>query len=173
MKYIFTLLMSFLVNSIAHSSTVLNNENPAVISRTTSIMLNEKIDKTFPLFTPYEESLWAPEWEIEELTPQNKIIGKGFIFKPKGSDSIWIISRFDKATYQIQYTVHDIPRGEFRIIDVSLSSNAETTKASVSYTITSTKAKNLESMETEWSKERYRQKILNWQAMINNYLEQN
>ena len=148
-------------------------DNSAVITQETDIILDGTIENVFHLFTPYGESLWAPEWKIVELSPQNKVVSKGFVFKPEGSESVWLVSSYDIDKYIIQYSIYDLSKAEFRVIDIKLTPLKEITQASVRYTITATNNDGMKKLKVDWSEVKYRHKILNWQSMINHFLSHN
>ena len=54
------------------------------ISKTASIILNEKIEKVFSLFGAFEERKWAEGWNPVLIYPDSEIIEEGTTFKTEG-----------------------------------------------------------------------------------------
>ncbi len=63
-------------------------------TKTASIILNEKIEKIFPLFGAFAERKWAVGWAPTLIYPSIETIEKGTTFKTHGHDEkqfLWIV----------------------------------------------------------------------------------
>jgi hypothetical protein len=84
-------------------------------AKTATILLNDRVDKVFPLFGAFEERKWAEGWNPSLIYPQKEIIEEGTIFRTPGhghgeNEFIWTVSKYDQARYLIQYLVYSSNR---------------------------------------------------------------
>lgn len=147
------------------------------ISRTASFIVNETIDKVFPLYGAFEERKWTPHWEPILIYPEKESIEEGTTFKVKGhehggeSEFLWIVSRYEPENYLIQYLVST----ENRFWTVTVKNNSvgkeAKTKTTVTYTFTGLNEKgnklNKESLESM-----YKHNLQDWADLINSYVKE-
>jgi hypothetical protein len=141
------------------------------ISRAERIVLNESIDKVFPLFGPLREKEWAYAWDPEILSGDGDI-QEYMAFKTKAkyhdeTEYRWILSQYCPAKCFVEYTVTSKDRTWF--ISVKCNGLDTCTEAIISYTYIGFTAlacqKNIESLS-----DMYSSNLRDWEEAINHYL---
>jgi hypothetical protein len=144
---------------------------PVRISRSAAILLNENIEKIFPLFGPFREAEWAEGWEPELLYGDEEVRER-IIFRTPGlfpgeNFYLWVISKYDADKPCIEYTVRSNERIWF--IMVECKPYKTFTLATVTYTYIGLSAEahhqNQVALETIFS-----HNLTDWEDAINHYL---
>jgi hypothetical protein len=86
-----------------------------------------------------------------------------------GAETTWVITGFDEVKHSIAYTSVTPKLKVNHIVIKCESDRSGHTKAHVSYTITALSEKGNQLIES-FSKEHYREWIMNWEKAINHYL---
>lgn len=146
------------------------------ITKTASFVIDENIDKVFPLFGVFEERKWAPHWEPILIYPDKEIVEEGTTFKTKthahGSESeyLWIITKYEPKEYLIQYLVSTPNRFWTITVKSTIADNNNKTKTSVTYSYTGLNAEGNE-VNKQGLKDIYKNNLQDWANAINNYLQ--
>ena len=77
------------------------------VSHSKSFMIEQSIDKLFPLFSPEGEKLWVPDWDYHNVMDSTTLT-EDYVFLTDTHDhastqAIWIVKRFDPAVHLVQY----------------------------------------------------------------------
>ena len=77
------------------------------VSHSKSLMIEQSIDKLFPLFSPEGEKLWVPDWDYHNVM-DSTTLAEDFVFltdthNHASAQAIWIVKRFDPAIHLVQY----------------------------------------------------------------------
>ena len=144
------------------------------ISNSARIVLNDSIEKVFPLFSPLEETRWDNSWNPDFLYPPKGKFVENLVFKTKSSNQIekefnWIISYLNTKDYLVIYTVFTENRvWTIKVQCADIEKNK--TEAEITYTFTGLNEKGIEinrkSLETMYEK-----KLKDWEIAINYFLE--
>jgi hypothetical protein len=144
------------------------------ISRTARIILNDRIEKVFPLFSPLGEKKWVNGWSPDFLFPINGDFKENLVFKTESSNTAeeeynWITSYLSKEEYLVVYTVFTENR-VWTIKVQCIKTNLEKTEAQIIYTFTGLNKIgdeiNRDSLEKMYSKD-----LKDWEHAINYYLD--
>jgi hypothetical protein len=82
---IIPILASLLLASSTHAQPMKNDTFTAQrVAQTATILLNDRVDKVFPLFGAFEERKWAEGWNPTLIYPQKEIIEEGTTFRTHG-----------------------------------------------------------------------------------------
>lgn len=142
------------------------------VKRSRLIHLNGQSDHVFSLFDPIGEKKWAENWNPTFMFPEPGV-RQGSVFTTRdhdGTETIWIITKFDKNNRNIVYT-SVTPSFKVSIIEISCEPNrANHTKARVTYTIAALSEKGKQYI-TSMSKQHYHKWMANWEKAINHYLQ--
>jgi hypothetical protein len=70
-----------------------------------SVTLEVEPSEAFPLFSPVGERQWVPGWKPDLLYPIGVDWAEGQLFctREEYGDAIWIVSRLDKANWNVFY----------------------------------------------------------------------
>lgn len=136
-----------------------------------TILLNGSIKEVFQLFSPQGEKLWVPGWAPELLHPPGVDWAEGLIFRTEEEmgEAVWIVTRLDHVTHQVQYYRVEPGRYVAHIV-VSCSTVADQlTEANTSYEfIGLSEIGNAEI--AQMSQGSYLEKMGRWRMWINEYL---
>jgi hypothetical protein len=145
---------------------------PERIARSATIVLDDSIEKVFPLFGPIREGDWADGWQPEILFGKSQAEER-MIFRTRSRFDdedfyIWVITKFSPDLHLIEYTVSAKERVWFITIECTqLDTNK--TKAIITYTYTGMTEeaikKNRESLERIFA-----EGLSDWQESLNYYL---
>lgn len=169
--------MIILALSVIGCNSQHNNEKfiSKKISKTATFVINESIDKVFPLFGAFEERKWAPHWEPQLIYPEKEIIQEGTTFKHKGhghgseSETLWIVSKYEPQNNMIQYLVSTENR--FWTITVKCDSENTDSKTNVSVTYAFTGLNEKGNHLNEKALEKmYENNLQDWADLVNEYL---
>jgi hypothetical protein len=134
--------------------------------------LNGKSDLVFSLFDPIGEKKWAENWNPTIVFPESGV-HQGSVFTSRdhdGTETIWIITKFDKNSQSIVYT-SVTPSFKVSLIEISCEPDgANRTKARVTYTITALSEKGKQHIAS-MSKQHYHKWMTDWEKAINHYLQ--
>lgn len=143
------------------------------ISRSSEIILNDKIDMVFPLFGPVREMDWESGWKPEVIYTNDQLVEKGMIFKSQArfegeQPYLWIITQYRPSEYLIEYTVSSSDRVWF--ICIQCEPIGMKTRANVSYTFTSLNehGATLNKIALE---QMYSRNLQDWEEALNYYLK--
>lgn len=143
------------------------------VSKTATIILNEKIEKVFPLFGAFEERKWAEGWDPELIYPSTEIIEEGTTFKTKGQGTdepefIWRVTKYQPEQFLIQYMVSTENR-YWTITIICKPVDDNKTSAVVTYSFI-----GLNEIGNKYNKEAlqrmYKHSLKDWEEEINRYL---
>ncbi len=147
------------------------------ISKTAEILVNAGIEKSFPLFTPIGEKVWADGWDPEIIWLPEKLIAEHMVFKTEPSDLfkgreseyVWTVSKYSPEEYFVEYTVFT-PERLWNITVICKKAMEEKTAVSVTYSFTGLNeegnSKNRFHLEGMYS-----ENLKDWERAINQYLE--
>ena len=145
-------------------------------SKTASFVVEESIDKVFPLFGAFEERKWISTWNPILIYPDEEIIEEGTTFKldvsghGHGSESeyLWIVTKYEPTNHLIQYLVSTENRfWTITVISNSIENNTKT-NTTVTYTYTGLNAKG-NKLNKESLDKMYKNELQDWAEMINDY----
>jgi hypothetical protein len=142
------------------------------ISDASTIILNDRIEKVFPLFGPIREKDWADGWNPEIIYSDTELVEQHMIFKTKSSNDVeksflWTITTYDPAQYEIEYTVSTENRIWF--IRVKCAEVGEKTEAKISYTYTGLNEIG-DQLNAAALKKMYTNRLKDWEDSLNYYL---
>lgn len=170
--------MILLVVSVIGSNGQHGNEHftSKKISKTATFLVNESIEKIFPLFGAFEERKWAPNWKPVLIYPDKEIIEEGTTFKHKvhrqGSESetLWIIIKFEPQSNLIQYLVSTENRFWTITVKCKKAEKGNKTNATVTYSFTGLNEKGNKLNQKALHK-MYQHKLQDWADLINGYFQ--
>jgi hypothetical protein len=144
------------------------------ISKSSTIILNEAIEKVFPLFSAKGEEKWVAGWNPEYIFPEDGSFVENQVFKTKSGNEkekeyIWIVTYLNKQEYRVVYTVST----ENRIWTVKVQCSAtdvKNTSAEISYTYTALN-KTGEELNILALQKMFQNNLKDWETAINRYLE--
>lgn len=142
------------------------------VKRSQLLHLNGQADIVFSLFDPIGEMKWAETWSPTLVFPVSGV-HQSSVFKTgnqDGTETIWIITKFDKKSRSLVYTA---VTSNFRVSIIEIScepDEANHTKARVTYTITALSEKGKQYI-TSMSKQHYHAWMTKWEKAINHYLQ--
>jgi len=172
------ILTTVLVTGCNEQHTSKENFTSKRITKSTSFIINETIDKVFPLYGAFEERKWIPTWKPILIYPDKEIIEEGTTFKldvsghRHGSESeyLWIVTKYEPKNYLIQYLVSTENRFWTITVECNAIKNNSKTKTTVTYSFTGLNDKgnkiNQESLERM-----YKNNLQDWAEAINTYFE--
>lgn len=143
------------------------------ISRQATIHVNAPLDKTFPLFGPVLEKLWAPGWEPEVIFSKDAEVEEHMIFRTPGHHETepfytWTVTQYQPARGLVEYTVQTTNRIWF--VRVVCQESGASTDVTVSYTYT-----GLNDLGNQLNKlaldNMFAENLTDWQQAINEYLK--
>ena len=146
------------------------------ISKKATFVVNESIEKVFPLFGAFEERKWAPHWEPELIYPNKEIIQEGTAFKHKGhghgseSETLWIVSKFEPQSNLIQYLVSTENRFWTITVECVSVQNINKTNTTVTYAFTglNSKGNDLNEKALEMM---FKKNLQDWADLVNGYFQ--
>lgn len=108
---------------------------PVRIQRSATILLDDLIEKVFPLFGPVREMEWADGWAPEILYGSNEAEAH-MIFRTRSHECAeeyyqWVIGNYDPFNYSIEYIVSSPGRVWF--ITVHCTARENQTLATITY----------------------------------------
>lgn len=140
------------------------------ISRSSSFIIHDTIEKVFPLFGPLLEKEWAAGWEPRVIYLDQKNVAEHMIFETKGHHGdhyLWAVTQYEPKDYRIEYTVQTPERIWF--IRVQCSPVENETKVVVTYTYTGLTSKGNEQNKEALSK-MFAHDLKDWEESVNYYL---
>ena len=141
------------------------------ISKTSSFVVNGKVEDVFPLFGPIREKEWADGWDPEIIFSRDKVVEEHMIFRTKAStDEVfyyWAVTQYRPEKFFIEYTVSTINRIWF--ITVNCLAWNHSTEVTVTYTYTSLNSKGDELNRAALTK-MFSDDLTDWRDAINYYL---
>jgi len=145
-------------------------------SSTASFIVDETIDKLFPLFGAFEERKWISTWNPILIYPDKEIIEEGTTFKiyPHGhghsseKEFLWIVSKYEPENYLIQYLVSTENRFWTITVKSNPIENNIKTENTVTYVFTGLNAKG-NKLNKENLDNMYKNELRDWAEMINEY----
>jgi hypothetical protein len=158
-------------NRISASDTTFTSQR---IAKTATILLNDRVEKVFPLFGAFEERKWSEGWNPTLIYPQKEIIEEGTTFRTPGhghgeTGFIWTVSKYDPARFLIQYLVYS----SNRIWTITIKCNpvsGHSSSAEITYSFTGLNALGNEINE-HFLQIIYRHDLSDWAEDINHYLK--
>ena len=144
------------------------------VAKTATILLNDRVDKVFPLFGAFEERKWSEGWNPSLIYPQKEIIEEGTTFRTPGhghdeNELIWTVTKYDQARFLIQYLVCS-PNRVLTITITCSSVSDHTTSADITYCFT-----GLNEMGNQINQHLlhaiYRHDLSDWADDINHYIQ--
>lgn len=142
------------------------------VTRSHILRINGRPDDVFGLFDPIGEKKWSEDWDPIMVFPPSDIC-QGAVFVTKdndGTEAIWIITTLDQNNRRIVYT-SVTPNLKVNIIDINCEPDGDNrAKVRVTYTITALSEKGNQYVRS-FSKERYHKWMMNWEKIINHYLQ--
>ena len=148
-----------------------NDLSAVRVKRSCMLHINGRPDGVFGLFDPIGEKKWSEDWNPIIVYPTSGIRqGSVFATRDDGTETIWIITKLDKSSRSIVYT-SVTPHLKVSTIDIRCEPDgASRTKARVTYTVTALSERGNQHI-TSFSKEYYREWMMNWERAINHYLQ--
>jgi|SRR5271157_5516455 len=142
------------------------------VIRSHVLSLNGGVDDVFGWFDPIGEKKWSEDWSPLMVFPPSGIC-QGAVFKTGGKDgteTIWIISTFDRNNRTIVYTAVT-PNFKVSVIEVKCESDCTNhAKAHVTYTVTALSVEGTEYIDS-FSEDHYTKMMTHWEEAINHYLQ--
>src|SRR5688500_804821 len=84
------------------------------VSKTSSFLVDGKIENVFPLFGPLREKDWAEGWDPEVIYSEDAVVAHQMIFRTKASTDEefynWAVTTFQPLHNLIEYTVSTLNR---------------------------------------------------------------
>ena len=85
------------------------------ITRSAVIVLHDKPERAFPMFSPQGEKRWDTSWNPVFLYPENGAWQEGMVFQTPSQNEVedhynWILSQLDQEKLSAKYTVFTIYR---------------------------------------------------------------
>jgi len=164
-------------NTISASDTTFPSDTTFTserVAKTATILLNDRVEKVFPLFGAFEERKWSEGWSPTLIYPQTEIIEEGTTFRTPGhghgeTGFIWTVSKYDPGRFLIQYLVYSANR--IWTITIRCSPVSEhTSSAEITYSFTGLNALGNEINE-HFLQIIYRHDLSDWAEDINHYLK--
>ena len=168
----------FAVTFMASCSNAQQMNNTTFIServaKTATILLNDRVDKVFPLFGAFEERKWSEGWNPSLIYPQKEIIEEGTTFRTPGhghgeTGFIWTVSKYDPGRFLIQYLVYSANR-IWTITIICSPVSEHTSSAKITYSFTGLNALGNEINE-HFLQIIYRHDLADWAEDINRYIK--
>jgi hypothetical protein len=127
--------------------------------------------RVFPLFEPLGEKAWAEGWEPIMLFPADGAAQAGGVFTtshPPQGESIWTMTAYDPASLHLAY-LRVTPAVQVSLIEIQCEDVRDgTTRATVTYTLTSLSAAGNEKLAQFAA--HHQHDIASWEQAINYYL---
>ena len=148
------------------------------VSKTASFVVNDTIEKVFPLFGAFEERKWETNWDPILIYPDQEIIEEGTSFKIKGhghdneTEFLWIVTKYDPELHLIQYLVSTPNRYWTITVKCKSLDNEMKTNITVTYSYFGLNEKGNE-LNTSGLEKMYQRNLQDWADAINNYLKRN
>ncbi len=146
----------------------------AHISRTGTLQLDAPMDRVFPLFDPVKESLWATGWSIQVLHPADGSVCEGMKFITPGHNgrtAAWVLVDLQPQEHWIRYA-RVLPECHAGTIEIRCRSlNQNLTEAAVTYSLVALSGEGERYLAAEFSEERYRHRLAEWQRAIHHYFQ--
>ncbi len=166
-------VLLFLIYNLNIMNLQANTTVAERISRSAEIILNDRIDKVFPLFGPVREMDWEYGWNPEIVYTNDRLVEKGMIFKSPArfegeQPYVWVITQYRPSEYLIEYTVSSSDRVWF--IQVGCEPIGTKTKANVSYTFTALNEHGAE-LNRIALEQMYSSNLKDWEEALNYYLK--
>jgi len=144
-----------------------------MIIQTATILLNDRLDKVFPLFGAFEERKWSEGWNPSLIYPQKEIIEEGTTFRTHGhghgeNEFIWTVSKYDQARFLIQYLVYS-PNRIWTITITCSPVSDHTSSAEITYSFTGLNETGNE-INRHFLQIIYQHNLSDWAEDINHYL---
>jgi len=131
--------------------------------------VNLPYEDTFPLFGALEERKWAPDWKPKFVFPNPPADRQGAVFlvDDQSHSSVWMLTRFDRASGRVQYAFvlnHAVAAS----IDIEIKAHAVSkTDVSVNYEWTALDP-NANKQVQQLAK-RFEGAGVEWETQINSY----
>lgn len=143
------------------------------ISKSSTIELNDSVEKVFPLFGPVLEKEWAEGWDPEIIYSITNLVEEYMIFRTKASNNseehfTWVITQYRPERHFIEYTVSTWQRLWF--VRVECLEVQSKTKATISYTYTGFTTLGNQLNRTAIEK-MFAHDLKDWEKAINYYLK--
>jgi len=174
MKIILLFAVIFLAscsNAQQMNNTTFTSER---IAKTATILLNDRVDKVFPLFGAFEERKWSEGWNPSLIYPQKEIIEEGTTFRTPGhghdeKELIWTVSKYDSVRFLIQYLVCS----SYRTLTITITCRPvsdHTTSAAITYSFTGLNEMGNQ-INQHFLQHIYQHDLSDWADDINHYLQ--
>jgi hypothetical protein len=151
-------------------------DKPPFESRTAkltgTIVLEDTVERVFPLFSPLGERLWVPRWNPEILAPRGAQWEQGMVFRTNGEvhDAIWVVSELDPDGHRVVYYRTEPQVLVARVEVRCRRADADRTEATVIYSYVGLSDAGNAHI-AEWTEAAYASKMAQWQESINGCLE--
>jgi hypothetical protein len=144
------------------------------IAKSATILLNDRVDKVFPLFGAFEERKWSQGWNPSLIYPKTEIIEEGITFRTPGhghdeNEFIWTVSKYDSARFLIQYLVYSSNR-IWTITITCTPVSDHTSSATITYSFTGLNEMGNQ-INQHFLQHIYRNDLSDWADDINHYLQ--
>lgn len=146
------------------------------VSRTASFIVNQTIDKVFPLYGAFEERKWISTWNPILVYPDKEIIDEGTTFKTKvhghGAENefLWVVTKYEPKEYLIQYLVSTENRfWTITVLSEPIENNTKT-KTTVTYSFTGLNEKG-NALNKESLDKMYKSNLEDWSHLLSTYFQ--
>lgn len=130
-------------------------------------------EEIFPLLCPVREKEWLQGWDYNMIFSESGYAEKGCVFETCNDygSYYWVISKYDKDTFEIQFI--KTMQGKIAvIIDINLEeSSTELTFCTIQYTFIPLNEEIIEYMYKENSEENFNWHMKKWEDSLNYYLK--
>jgi hypothetical protein len=138
------------------------------IRRTGTVAVPAPLERSFPLFTPLGERLWAPGWEPRFQFPADGEPCAGATFTTRGEDgreTIWMMADWDPAGHRVRYArvTPGLKTGTVEV--VCTPGDRATTVATVTYELTALTPAGDADLAT-WTEDWYASYLAEWETQI-------
>lgn len=154
------------------SSTIVFPQTMNRIEQTATFLVMANIDKTFPLFGPIREKVWAAGWDPEIVYANHPEVEEHMIFKTAGKlpdeQFIWVVTQYRPDDFKIEYMVSAQDRIWF--ITVLCKPHDETTLVTVTYSYTGF-TEQAHQLNQQALDKMFSRNLKDWEEAVNFYLE--
>lgn len=129
-------------------------------------------ETVFPLLCPVREVEWVAGWQPKEVYSESGVAERDCIFVTPGEpgDSVWVISRYQPHSFQIEF-VKVTPGFTVGRIEISLWQNAEGgSDAEITYSYTALSREG-ESFVNDFTAAHYQHFMREWENELNHFLK--
>ena len=138
------------------------------IRRTGTVAVPASLERSFPLFTPLGERLWAPGWEPRFQFPADGEPRAGATFTTRGEDgreTIWMIVDWQPEAHRVRYA-RVTPGLRTGTVEVSCAAGPDdTTLATATYELTALTPDGDADLAS-WTEGWYASYLADWQRQI-------